>query len=130
MTGQTARVPRGQIIDCAACRRRRPHYSRNWCSPCYQRWWRAGMPAGGPPPARPLSTKRLAAVRTAAALARAARTTRRKGRIEDYSWLLRDQGATRVEAAARVGVSIRTAQRYDAYLRQAQAAHGGQSRAA
>jgi hypothetical protein len=132
MTGQTnsetARVRRGQPIDCASCRRRRPHFGRRWCSSCYQRWWRAGKPAGGPPPMCDLSPKQLAAAHAAAALARTARTARRVGRIEDYTWL-RGQGATRAEAARRVGVTIRTTQRYDAHLR-AQGVDGGESRAA
>ena len=126
---QTARLRRGELIDCAACHRRRPHFGRRWCSACYQRWCRAGKPDGGPPPARHLSTTRLVAVRTAAALARAARTARRQGRIEDYAWL-RGQGATRTEAAARVGVTVRTTQRYDAHLRQAPAQAGREGRAA
>src|SRR4051794_5745345 len=115
MTDQAMRVRRGQLIDCAACRRRRPHFGRRWCSSCYQRWWRAGKPDGGPPPMRASSAKQIAAAHAAAALARAAYAARRAGRIEDYTWL-RGQGASRTEAARRVGVTIRTAQRYDAHL--------------
>jgi hypothetical protein len=93
------------------------------------RWWRAGKPADGPPPQHDLSPRQLAAARAAAAQARAAYTARRAARLDDYTWL-RGQGVSRAEAARRVGVTIRTAQRYDAHLRQAQAEGGGEGRAA
>jgi hypothetical protein len=78
---------------------------------------------------RALSPRQLAAARSAAAKARAAHTERRAGRIEDYTWL-RTQGVGRVEAARRVGVTVRTAERYDAHLRQANAMSSGEGRAA
>jgi hypothetical protein len=92
------------------------------------RWWRAGKPADGPPPPRDLSPRQLAAARAAAAQARAAYSAHRADRIEDYAWLRR-HGASRAEAAHRIGVTHRTAERYDAHLRQAHAT-GGEGRAA
>jgi hypothetical protein len=53
----------------------------------------------------------------AAATGRRARTAIRNGRIEDYAEL-RSWGLSRREAAARLGVTLRTLDRYDADLRQ------------
>lgn len=41
------------------------------------------------------------------------------GRREDYYWLRDEQGLTLKQAAARMGVSTRTAERWDACRRQA-----------
>jgi hypothetical protein len=55
----------------------------------------------------------------AAAAAHRAYSAIRAGRVEDYAEL-RSWGLTRREAAARVGVNVRTTWRYDADLRQRQ----------
>ena len=59
--------------------------------------------------------------RAAAARANRVRSIVRAGRIEDYLEL-RSWGLTRRQAAERLGVTIRTTQRYDAALRQRQEA--------
>jgi hypothetical protein len=53
----------------------------------------------------------------AAETGRRAYSAQRAGRIEDYAEL-RSWGLTRQEAAARLGVTLRTLDRYDADLRQ------------
>ncbi len=50
-------------------------------------------------------------------IARLARAERKNARVEDYAEL-RWWGLTQVEAAARLGVCERTAQRYEAGLRR------------
>lgn len=77
-------------------RDRDPSGAFGWCSACYKRWRLHGRPAEGPPPPR----------------------ADKAARLEDYAWLL-EQGCTRREAIARVGIHRRTAQRYDAELRVA-----------
>jgi hypothetical protein len=52
----------------------------------------------------------------AAAIGRRARSRIRAGRIEDYAEL-RSWGLTRRQAAARLGVTLRTLDRYDADLK-------------
>lgn len=47
-----------------------------------------------------------------------ARRQVRLNRLEDYAEL-RDMGVSRAEAATRLGVSLRTAERYEADLRNA-----------
>jgi hypothetical protein len=54
--------------------------------------------------------------REAAGIANAARSAIRAGRIEDYQEL-RSWGLTRREAAERLGVTLRTVDRYDADLK-------------
>jgi hypothetical protein len=79
---------------CDSCGHEKEHNRQQWCPTCRNRWDRAGRPAGGPPP-------------------------RRTGRWEEYAELTREQGYTLTNAAARMGVSHRTAQRYEAWLRDA-----------
>lgn len=72
----------------------RPH---GLCRNCYVRWAAAGYPDDGPPPpARPWG-RVLAA------------------RLEDYAWV-RSWGTSIEDAAPRIGVSVRTAERYEAML--------------
>jgi hypothetical protein len=73
---------------------------------CYARWADNGFPAAGPPEPR-----RVPGIRGS-----------RAGRIEDYTWLRRELGLTREAAMARLGIVRRTVRRYEAELRQAQAA--------
>lgn len=90
---------------CGSCRvpftgtrnSRRPR--RGYCPRCYERWRIHGFPECGPPPL-------FAAV---------------AGRRADYAEL-RSWRLTVAEAAARLGVSERTAWRYEAELRDAQSA--------
>ena len=71
---------------------------RGWCPPCYRRWCDHGKPASGPPTPR-----------------QGAGGGPHPGRIEDYADL-RSWGLTLAEAALRLGVTKRTAQRYEARL--------------
>jgi hypothetical protein len=74
-----------------------------WCTNCYQRWLRAGRPEEGPqPPLRPWA-------RTLA------------GRLEDYAEI-RAQTRNTELAAQRLGIHMRTAERYEARLRAQQQA--------
>ena len=89
---------------CATCPARRPaqawrHGWRGpWCHNCSERWRYHGRPASGPPPSR----QQVGGPRY--------------GRIEDYAEL-RAWGETLEHAAERLGVTARTAQRYEAALR-------------
>lgn len=47
------------------------------------------------------------------------------GRVEDYAWLTRKQRLTLYEAAERLGVSARTARRYEKRLREAPVTSSG-----
>lgn len=81
--------------------------ARGYCPACYERWRLAGQPAEGPPPGG--EAVRIARITATCREAQAAR-------IEDYLWLRR-AGEIREQAAARVGVTARTALRV--YERQA-----------
>ena len=97
-------------MNCAHCRTKRPRdaHRAGWrcdhCRRCYKRWMDHGFPASGPPVKR---------VQVAG--------WRSDGRVEDYAEL-RSWGLTRQESAARLGVTIRSALRYEARLRDAGAA--------
>jgi hypothetical protein len=82
-----------RIIDCDSCGREMKHQAHGWCKACWGRWDRAGRPAVGPPP-------------------------KRYGRYGEYYELTRDQHYSLRGAAARMGVSHRTVQRYEARLRK------------
>jgi hypothetical protein len=83
-------------IRCGCCGTLGRHWAHGWVTACYDRWLRAGKPEGGPPP--PWS--------------------RPYGRREDYAELTREQGFTLYQAAERLGVSSRTAWRYERLLRE------------
>ena len=79
-------------IRCTSCENYRRHYGRRWCKACWKRWDAAGRPKAGPPP----SPYR---------------------RWDEYAELTREMGHTLRQAAGRMGVSVRTAQRYEARLK-------------
>jgi hypothetical protein len=79
-------------ILCSNCGNHRRHYARHWCGACWRRWNAAGQPASGPPP----SPYR---------------------RWDEYYELTQEMGHSRRQAAARMGISVRTALRYEARLR-------------
>jgi hypothetical protein len=89
---------------CLACPAERPAgahaqgWRGPWCKNCRSRWVYHGRPSGGPPPARPYPAGPVA------------------GRLEDYAEL-RAQGLSRAAAALRLGVTIRSAIRYESRLR-------------
>lgn len=95
----------GPIRTCARCRRDRPHWAKNRCRSCYTHLLRSK--AGrydaltGNPGGRGVST-------TADAI---------ESRVEDYALLRSDRAVSRAEAARRVGISYRTALRYDQRLK-------------
>ena len=88
-------------MKCRGCgrRRRKRQGARDYCGTCYGRWAYHGYPQEGPP----------SPVLSVAPAERA-------GRIEDFVEL-RSWGVSREEAARRLGVSLRTVERYDAALR-------------
>ena len=102
--------------ECACCGKPRTRRARGsgWrgahglCHTCTERWRAAGKPATGVPP-RVTETERRARIV-------AATRDAQRGRAEDYAFL-RDCGLSRADAAARVGVTERTARRvYDRML--------------
>lgn len=87
---------------------------RGWCSACAERWRLAGKPPGGPPP-RGTEKDRINRIRV---------TTRRQrlDRLTEYAFLV-SFGEPPEQAAARAGVSARTARRvYDRMLAQQETA--------
>jgi hypothetical protein len=79
-------------ILCTSCDKPRRHFARGWCSACWRRWDAAGQPESGPPP----SPYR---------------------RWDEYYELTQEMGHTRRQAVERMGISLRTALRYEARLR-------------
>jgi hypothetical protein len=78
-------------VTCASCGQWRRYHSNGWCKCCWRRWVDAGRPASGPPP----SPYR---------------------RWPEYAELTRDMGHTLRQAAERMGISERTAWRYEAHI--------------
>jgi hypothetical protein len=96
-----------RTVTCSFCGQAGPHRGYSWCGRCYERWRYHGRPASGPPAPGKTSDRGNHAALEAAE------------RREDYAWLRAEQGLTRRQAAERLGVTIRTAERYDAQLRAA-----------
>jgi hypothetical protein len=100
------------IITCACCGKSGHHRAHGWRDYCYTRWFKAGKPAGGPPPVQEESTEPAFAAHMAAFA----------GRLADYQWLLqRERRLTAQQAADRMGVSLRTVRRWNALLASGQA---------
>jgi hypothetical protein len=96
------------VITCRCCGKTGYHRGSGYRETCHRRWVAAGRPDTGPPPPRaPREIVRLAVQGRG----------QRAGRVEDYAILRRERGLSLAEAAAALGVSIRTAQRYDADLK-------------
>lgn len=76
---------------CCCCGERPRRYSNGWCKPCWNRWDYAGRLGPGPPP-------------------------RRCGRWDEYAELTREMGHSLRQAAERMGISVRTAWRYEARI--------------
>jgi hypothetical protein len=95
-----------RVTICRCCRRLAPHKAFGWCIACYQRWNRAGRPSSGPPPR----------AQDPIAAAEAGRRAAKAARMEDYQDL-RSWDVRRDVAAARIGVSVRTVERYERDLR-------------
>jgi hypothetical protein len=94
------------IRECLDCHRPRPHFGRHLCAACYKRRLRAGTLT-----ARPTLMRRTTSPPPQARPALA--------RFEDYAMLRGPDGGrlTVRHAAERVGVTVRTAWRYEACLR-------------
>jgi hypothetical protein len=98
-----------RLVDCQHCGRHRRHKGHGLCGACMQRWDAAGRPDEVPVPRSNLD--RLA-------IAWEAHRAARQGRVDDYLILRDDCRLSRAEAAARLGVSLRTIERYEAQLRR------------
>jgi hypothetical protein len=83
-------------ILCACCRKFGTHKARNLCTTCYDRHENAGTLHHHP-------------------LLHAWATTR--GRVDDYTHLRHTHDLSIGDAAARLGIHKRTAERYEARLR-------------
>ncbi|GAA1455424.1 helix-turn-helix domain-containing protein [Nocardiopsis tropica] len=105
------------IVCVCGCGRTGLHSGRGLINSCWHRESRAGRLDQWPP--RPVPAAQLRA-QTAAMVADA--QAARDGRIEDYIEL-REWGHTRPEAAARMGVTLRTLTRWHNQLRKAGATH-------
>ncbi len=81
------------------CRREADRWGMGFTLSCYQRWSRSGRPEVFGPPRW---TWGLGV---------------RAGRLEDYAELRREHGLSIAQAALRLGVCRRTADRYEAELR-------------
>ncbi len=82
--------------------------AHGWCLPCCRRWYNAGRPAEGPPPA--LSRAECAA------LSRVGATQDRQWRMAECARLL-SAGFSRAQAAKRLSVTVSTAGVYERELR-------------
>lgn len=92
------------IVVCACCGRTGAHHAFGWIHPCYRRWAAAGKPSAGPP--APFSRPRKPHPGCDV-----------EQRLEEYLELTYELGLTRDQAAERLNVSVRTAVRYEARLR-------------
>jgi primosomal protein N' len=89
-------------VRCERCKRDRPHVAFGLCGSCYRRRWpRCDSPTGNP---------------GGRGVSRAPDEV--ASRIEDYALLRSDRSVTRAEAARRVGISYKTAERYDRRLNE------------
>lgn len=105
---------------CLNCGADRYNRRKEWCDPCYDRWRYAGRPESGPPEPRDRrSPQCLEIARRNIQLAWAARRRKSADRVEDYSDLVYEFGESRENAAARVGVGIRTMWRYEKRIKEA-----------
>lgn len=93
-----------RTITCVSCCMRAKNWSRGRCRPCAK----AAAYAAANPCDRPGPHGR-GVQKGAVVLA---------GRIETYAELTREQYYTLENAAARMGISVRTAQRYEARVRE------------
>ena len=98
--------PPGPVRLCRGCGRHRPHWGRGLCRACWDADRRARFgryePNTGNPGGRGIPTAPDAVA----------------SRIEEYAYI-RPHTRNRREAAARVGISYRTASRYEARLKEA-----------
>lgn len=111
MKKRRVRKPR-RIIKCACCGKVGMYHAWGWIQPCYNRWQKADMPAGGPPPF--VTKEELVKRRTGMKYAQKALNKQELLRLIKLS-----HGTIEVTAAARrLGVSTRTCGRYKKELRE------------
>ena len=103
-----------RIDICVCCENGGPVVGRGLTRACYQRHWKAGtldrFPAVDP-------AVRLESRREGARKSQQKHIERFEARVEDYAEL-RGWRETREQAAARLGVTERAAQRYERRLRE------------
>lgn len=95
------------LITCTCCKRVRPHRAHRWCDGCYDRWRKAGRPDDGPPPPRPREHN----IRPGRNVMIERLRTDTRNRTTAYAEL-HAMGVGIAEAAARLGVNVRTIARY------------------
>lgn len=112
---------RRPLIICRGCSNERADYGRRLCAGCYTWWRRHGKPDNIPPPSQRKNNRRftIEEARRGSRRSHAIRSSARLARIENYQWLIYEQGYTPAEAAERLGVRIATARQY-----RAEASHG------
>lgn len=83
-----------RVVNCECCGRQGKHVAHGFIQACYDRWDYAGKPIPRIPPPGP------------------------QGRRDDYEDLTRSSGVTMGDASTQVGVSTRTAWRYESLIKQ------------
>lgn len=100
-------------ITCICCGTTGSAKGRGLIGACYLRHWKSGTLDRYPiDPDVTSARRRQGAIKSREKYARI-----RAGRVEDYVYL-RSCGETRERAAARLGVTVRTAERYEQTLRE------------
>jgi hypothetical protein len=108
-------MPSNRIVTCTCCGEIGRHGGYGWRAACYNRWRRNGEPKSGPPaPMTPAERAR-----------RPRRSAPRLERLDEFAMVRRTrtredgEPISIAEAAAAVGVSARTGQRYATALAKA-----------
>jgi hypothetical protein len=98
-------------INCRCCGKPGEHYGQGYRRACHTRWMAAGRPDAGPPP--PRTSKEIGKLGGQG-------YAEKEIRLDTFRILRRFRGMAISEAAAELGVSVRTAQRYEAELKALQ----------
>lgn len=114
-------------LHCSCCGRPAKDLRHGWATSCYQRWLKAGRPAGGPPPPKSTQTPAQAENLIYGRLVAAERYERRLAEFRrldsirrplNSQWTVPGQ-RTDKQIAAIIGVDSRTIARYRATERAA-----------
>jgi hypothetical protein len=99
-------------IECKCCGTAGINGGYGWIKPCYDRWYKANMPEGGPPP--PVSKEEWVRRRTGLTF------SKKKLKMQKLMEIIeRSRGQLHVDGAARsLGVTRRTVNRYLVELRE------------
>jgi hypothetical protein len=111
------------VCTCCGEPRKRRSHGRGWqgdhgrCGTCTSRWHAQGRPEGGPVylSGEQKRERISAGMRRHHTASPASGHQKAAGRLQDYAWLV-SFGEPRKAAAARVGVSVKTARTYDRAL--------------